>query len=169
MLSDFYCYYCIAAAIRKHLCHWVKPIKSNAFAGKCTTCVCCWATERMPFVHIFCLKLLLNSVSKVRSMISTTQLSWICFIAIYRCQRNIRCGMQAKSCFAPGLLTPSLTDEEIVKNYFTAAQVGVSKVMAKMGISTLHSYKVRRRRWDLFPSHNHPCDRIFRPRWFVGN
>ena len=104
-----------------------------------------------------CPYLLFETVAKLREqgafwtkMISTTQLSWICFIAIYRCQRNIRCVMQAKSCFAPGLLTPSLTDEEIVKNYFTAAQVGVSKVMAKMGISTLHSYKVRRQRWDLF-------------------
>ena len=33
-------------------------------------------------------------------------------------------------------------DEEIFLNYKTACSTGISKVMAKMGISTLHSYKV---------------------------
>lgn len=40
---------------------------------------------------------------------------------------------------AEGLL--SLTDEEVYANYVAAMERGISKVMAKMGISTLHSYK----------------------------
>ncbi|KXJ22785.1 putative glutamate synthase [NADPH] [Exaiptasia diaphana] len=39
------------------------------------------------------------------------------------------------------LLKPPLTDQEIVEHYIIATQKGISKVMAKMGISTLHSYK----------------------------
>ncbi|EDO38711.1 predicted protein [Nematostella vectensis] len=39
------------------------------------------------------------------------------------------------------LLSKPLTDKEIVANYIEAARKGISKVMAKMGISTLHSYK----------------------------
>ena len=41
-----------------------------------------------------------------------------------------------------GLLDPPLSDKEIVENYTTAVRKGIAKVMAKMGISTLHSYKV---------------------------
>jgi glutamate synthase (NADPH/NADH) len=40
------------------------------------------------------------------------------------------------------LLDPPLPDEEIFMNYRAACARGISKVMAKMGISTLHSYKV---------------------------
>ncbi|XP_070567565.1 uncharacterized protein [Ptychodera flava] len=40
-----------------------------------------------------------------------------------------------------GLLDPPLSDEEITANYVKAAEIGISKVMAKMGISTLQSYK----------------------------
>ncbi|XP_048520396.1 glutamate synthase [NADH]-like isoform X1 [Dendroctonus ponderosae] len=40
-----------------------------------------------------------------------------------------------------GILDTSLTDEAIYQNYAQAMQTGVSKVMAKMGISTLQSYK----------------------------
>ncbi|KAK7108161.1 hypothetical protein V1264_015947 [Littorina saxatilis] len=40
-----------------------------------------------------------------------------------------------------GLLDPPLTNEEIYFNYRAALARGISKVMAKMGISTLHSYK----------------------------
>ncbi|CAN7945750.1 unnamed protein product, partial [Ixodes pacificus] len=40
-----------------------------------------------------------------------------------------------------GLLNPPLSDEEIFKNYVAAMERGIAKVMAKMGISTLHSYK----------------------------
>ena len=40
------------------------------------------------------------------------------------------------------LLDPPLPDEEIFMNYRAAVARGISKVMAKMGISTLHSYKV---------------------------
>lgn len=40
-----------------------------------------------------------------------------------------------------GLLNPPLSDEQIFKNYVAAMERGISKVMAKMGISTLHSYK----------------------------
>ncbi|XP_076076951.1 uncharacterized protein LOC143047651 isoform X1 [Mytilus galloprovincialis] len=40
-----------------------------------------------------------------------------------------------------GLLDPPLSDHEIYTNYRDACARGISKVMAKMGISTLHSYK----------------------------
>ncbi|KAK9869813.1 hypothetical protein WA026_003542 [Henosepilachna vigintioctopunctata] len=40
-----------------------------------------------------------------------------------------------------GILDTSLTDEAIFQNYAQAMQTGISKVMAKMGISTLQSYK----------------------------
>ncbi|XP_045471677.1 glutamate synthase [NADH], amyloplastic isoform X2 [Harmonia axyridis] len=40
-----------------------------------------------------------------------------------------------------GILDTSLTDEAIYQNYAQAMQTGISKVMAKMGISTLQSYK----------------------------
>lgn len=40
-----------------------------------------------------------------------------------------------------GLLDPPLSNEEIYFNYRAACARGISKVMAKMGISTLHSYK----------------------------
>ncbi|KAK2570832.1 Glutamate synthase [NADH] [Acropora cervicornis] len=40
-----------------------------------------------------------------------------------------------------GLLDPPLSDNEIVYNFSAAVQKGIAKVMAKMGISTLHSYK----------------------------
>lgn len=40
-----------------------------------------------------------------------------------------------------GILDTSLTDEGIFQNYAQAMQTGISKVMAKMGISTLQSYK----------------------------
>ena len=41
-----------------------------------------------------------------------------------------------------GLLNPPLSDDEIFENYVAACARGIGKVMAKMGISTLHSYKV---------------------------
>ncbi|KAL3282591.1 hypothetical protein HHI36_005767 [Cryptolaemus montrouzieri] len=40
-----------------------------------------------------------------------------------------------------GILDTSLSDEAIFQNYAQAMQTGISKVMAKMGISTLQSYK----------------------------
>jgi glutamate synthase (NADPH/NADH) len=40
-----------------------------------------------------------------------------------------------------GILDTSLTDEAIFQNYAQAMQTGINKVMAKMGISTLQSYK----------------------------
>jgi hypothetical protein len=43
-----------------------------------------------------------------------------------------------------GLLTPPLSDEEVFDCYQAACATRISKVMAKMGISTLHSYKVCR-------------------------
>jgi glutamate synthase (NADPH/NADH) len=42
-----------------------------------------------------------------------------------------------------GLLDPPLSDHNIFLNYRDACARGICKVMAKMGISTLHSYKVR--------------------------
>ena len=44
---------------------------------------------------------------------------------------------------AQNLLEADLTDAEIFSNYVAATARGISKVMAKMGISTLHSYKVK--------------------------
>jgi len=38
-------------------------------------------------------------------------------------------------------LEPPLDDAEIYSNYIIAVANGIAKVMAKMGISTLHSYK----------------------------
>lgn len=40
-----------------------------------------------------------------------------------------------------GLLDPPLSDVEVFDSYQAACARGISKVMAKMGISTLHSYK----------------------------
>lgn len=40
-----------------------------------------------------------------------------------------------------GVIDSNLTDEVIFQNYSQAMQTGISKVMAKMGISTLQSYK----------------------------
>ncbi|XP_060518739.1 uncharacterized protein LOC132697335 isoform X2 [Cylas formicarius] len=40
-----------------------------------------------------------------------------------------------------GVLDTSLSDDAIFQNYAQAMQTGISKVMAKMGISTLQSYK----------------------------
>ncbi|XP_066254056.1 uncharacterized protein [Euwallacea similis] len=40
-----------------------------------------------------------------------------------------------------GVLDTTLSDESIYQNYAQAMQTGISKVMAKMGISTLQSYK----------------------------
>lgn len=40
-----------------------------------------------------------------------------------------------------GVLDASYTDDIIFQNYAQAMQTGISKVMAKMGISTLQSYK----------------------------
>ena len=41
-----------------------------------------------------------------------------------------------------GKLGEPLTHQDIYLNYVAAVARGISKVMAKMGISTLHSYKV---------------------------
>jgi len=43
-----------------------------------------------------------------------------------------------------GLLDKNLTDDDVVQGYKAGIERGIYKVMAKMGISTLHSYKVVR-------------------------
>ncbi|KAJ3207129.1 glutamate synthase [NADH] [Dinochytrium kinnereticum] len=40
-----------------------------------------------------------------------------------------------------GILKPELTDEKIINNFIKASNDGIKKVMSKMGISTLQSYK----------------------------
>ncbi|MFQ3620063.1 MAG: glutamate synthase-related protein, partial [Spirochaetales bacterium] len=40
-----------------------------------------------------------------------------------------------------GNLSPSLTDEKVIRNYIHAIEKGMKKVFGKMGISTLESYK----------------------------
>ncbi|KAL1139053.1 hypothetical protein AAG570_009114 [Ranatra chinensis] len=47
----------------------------------------------------------------------------------------------AKSLRAEGVLDSSLTDQVLYQNYSEAMERGIAKVMAKMGISTLQSYK----------------------------
>lgn len=47
----------------------------------------------------------------------------------------------AKSLRAEGVLDSSFTDKILYENYCDAMERGISKVMAKMGISTLQSYK----------------------------
>lgn len=47
----------------------------------------------------------------------------------------------AKSMRDDGVLDPSLSDDDIFAAYAKAIDTGISKVMAKMGISTLQSYK----------------------------
>lgn len=42
------------------------------------------------------------------------------------------------------LIDPPFTDHQIFENFRDACYRGICKVMAKMGISTLHSYKVIR-------------------------
>lgn len=42
---------------------------------------------------------------------------------------------------AQGMLNTEMQSEEIFKNYTSATRYGIAKVMAKMGISTLQSYK----------------------------
>ena len=42
---------------------------------------------------------------------------------------------------AEGRISPELTDDEVVANYLNAVAYGMRKVMGKMGISTLDSYK----------------------------
>ena len=46
-----------------------------------------------------------------------------------------------KNLNAQGMLNTKYDNEQIFKNYTTATRYGISKVMAKMGISTLQSYK----------------------------
>lgn len=50
-----------------------------------------------------------------------------------------------------GMLDASFTDQQIYSNYVAATARGISKVMAKMGISTLHSYKVSDRVTNSLP------------------
>jgi glutamate synthase (NADPH/NADH) len=59
----------------------------------------------------------------------------ICPFLVLQCLRKLR---------DQGVFDPPLTNEEIYVNFRAACARGISKVMAKMGISTLHSYKVRR-------------------------
>ena len=59
-----------------------------------------------------------------------------------------------------GLLDSALDDDKLVKNYLKAAGKGLFKVMSKMGISTLQSYKGA----QIFESvglHHHVIDRCF--------
>ncbi|XP_015600408.1 putative glutamate synthase [NADPH] isoform X3 [Cephus cinctus] len=56
----------------------------------------------------------------------------ICPYLVFEMARNLR---------ADGALEASFTDEIMYKNYSEAMERGIAKVMAKMGISTLQSYK----------------------------
>ncbi|XP_074640004.1 uncharacterized protein LOC141898094 isoform X2 [Tubulanus polymorphus] len=56
----------------------------------------------------------------------------ICPYLVFETMRNLR---------EQGLLDPPLTDQEIYEHFASAAGRGICKVMAKMGISTLQSYK----------------------------
>ncbi|CAK9821685.1 Glutamate synthase [NADH] [Anthophora retusa] len=56
----------------------------------------------------------------------------ICPYLVFEMARNLR---------ADGVLDSSLTDDALCANYAVAMERGIGKVMAKMGISTLQSYK----------------------------
>ncbi|XP_053987028.1 uncharacterized protein LOC128880703 isoform X1 [Hylaeus volcanicus] len=56
----------------------------------------------------------------------------ICPYLVFEMARNLR---------ADGVLDSSLTDNSLCANYAEAMERGIGKVMAKMGISTLQSYK----------------------------
>ncbi|XP_076755375.1 uncharacterized protein LOC143426097 isoform X1 [Xylocopa sonorina] len=56
----------------------------------------------------------------------------ICPYLVFEMARNLR---------ADGVLDSSLTDDALCANYADAMERGIAKVMAKMGISTLQSYK----------------------------
>ncbi|CAK9810578.1 Glutamate synthase [NADH] [Anthophora plagiata] len=56
----------------------------------------------------------------------------ICPYLVFEMARNLR---------ADGVLDSSLTDDTLCANYAVAMERGIGKVMAKMGISTLQSYK----------------------------
>nr|XP_031844149.1 putative glutamate synthase [NADPH] isoform X1 [Nomia melanderi] len=56
----------------------------------------------------------------------------ICPYLVFEMARNLR---------ADGVLDSSLTDNALCANYAEAMERGIAKVMAKMGISTLQSYK----------------------------
>ncbi|XP_015429364.1 PREDICTED: putative glutamate synthase [NADPH] isoform X2 [Dufourea novaeangliae] len=56
----------------------------------------------------------------------------ICPYVVFEMARNLR---------ADGVLDSSLTDNALSANYAEAMERGIAKVMAKMGISTLQSYK----------------------------
>lgn len=56
----------------------------------------------------------------------------ICPYLVFETVRNLS---------AQGMLNTTMGNEEIFKNYTTATHAGIAKVMAKMGISTLQSYK----------------------------
>jgi glutamate synthase (NADPH/NADH) len=56
----------------------------------------------------------------------------ICPYLVFETVRNLS---------AQGMLNTVMKNDEIFKNYTAATRSGISKVMAKMGISTLQSYK----------------------------
>jgi glutamate synthase (NADPH/NADH) len=56
----------------------------------------------------------------------------ICPYLVFETIRNLN---------AQEMLNTDLSNDQIFKNYTTATHYGISKVMAKMGISTLQSYK----------------------------
>ncbi|XP_066597072.1 uncharacterized protein [Prorops nasuta] len=56
----------------------------------------------------------------------------ICPYLVFEIAKNLR---------ADGVLDPSFTDDVIFEQYAEAMERGIAKVMAKMGISTLQSYK----------------------------
>jgi glutamate synthase (NADH) len=56
----------------------------------------------------------------------------ICPYLVFETVRNLN---------AQGLLNTTFSNEQIFKNYIEATNYGIAKVMAKMGISTLQSYK----------------------------
>lgn len=92
--------------------------------------------DKVPYIT---LKVISDAVVTARFKLFTTFL-------ILNTSSNVVFLMYSLSMCCPktlsGMLDPPLSDKEIVENYTFAVKKGIAKVMAKMGISTLHSYKV---------------------------
>ena len=58
----------------------------------------------------------------------------ICPYLVFEMLANMRCH---------GVLDLHISDQQIYRDYVAACARGIAKVMAKMGISTLQSYKVK--------------------------
>ncbi|KAL8570900.1 hypothetical protein ACOMHN_023573 [Nucella lapillus] len=114
------------------------------FPERFTTCACCWAMGWTPSAPSSLYTLNTNNKDNNKDdyyhhrevhhmcLLLGYGADAICPFLLLQLVRRLR---------DQGLLDPPLSNEEIYFNYRAACARGISKVMAKMGISTLHSYK----------------------------